>query len=52
LVAAHIPTGQVGVAEFVGLLINDFAVRPLRRDWREVLQRAQRASKMAGDAED
>lgn len=34
---AHLPTAQVEVAEFIRLLVRDFGVRPLRKDWRSLL---------------
>ncbi|MBA4179835.1 MAG: hypothetical protein C0506_04530 [Anaerolinea sp.] len=34
---AHLPTGKVELAEFIRLLVRDFGVRPLRKDWRRVL---------------
>jgi hypothetical protein len=37
LAGVHLPTGMVTFGEFVGLLIRDLGVAPLRADWREVL---------------
>jgi hypothetical protein len=33
----HLPTGRIGIEEIVELLITDFAVDPLRSDWKELL---------------
>ena len=37
---AHLPTGHVGVASVLGLLLRDLGVRARRRDWRRILQQA------------
>ena len=33
LAKAHLPTGLVGLNDFLRLLITEFEVRPLRKDW-------------------
>lgn len=38
---AHLPTGRVSLEEVLRLLIMDFAVRPLRKDWSAVLSENQ-----------
>ena len=37
LAGVHLPTGMVTFGDFVGLLIRDLGVAPLRADWREAL---------------
>ena len=37
ITGVHLPTGMVTFGDFVGLLIRDLGVAPLRADWREVL---------------
>ena len=34
----HFPTGEVSLAAIIRLLVEEFGVRPLRDDWREVLR--------------
>ena len=36
--AMHLSTGQISLAEFVRMLITEFHVDPIRRDWERVLQ--------------
>ena len=36
----HLPTGMVALAAFVRMLIEEFGVEPLARDWRERLAEA------------
>lgn len=43
LATAHLPTGLITLIDVIRLAIQDFGVRPLRRDWAAVLDRAQRA---------
>ena len=38
LLAAHLPTGQVGLHEVERLAIDSFGVAPIRPDWDRVLQ--------------
>lgn len=37
---AHVPTGYVSLADFLQLLISDFQITPLRRDWKDALEGA------------
>ena len=37
LLKAHLPTGQVSLEDFLHLAINDFHVRPRRKDWARIL---------------
>ncbi len=43
----HLPTGDVRLEDFVGTLIREFGVRPVRRDWARVLARAGDPSRAA-----
>ncbi len=43
LATAHLPTGLITLIDVIRLAIQDFGVRPLRRDWAAVLDRAHRA---------
>jgi hypothetical protein len=40
---AHMPTGRISMEAVIRLLIDELAVEPLRRDWRSVLARTERA---------
>jgi hypothetical protein len=40
LAGAHLVTGTVVLADFVRMLVEEFAVPPLRPDWESVLSRA------------
>lgn len=40
LYKAHVPTGQVELAEVALMLVRDFGVEPLRADWEAVLNPA------------
>ncbi|MGH2608117.1 MAG: hypothetical protein ACRDHF_03420 [Tepidiformaceae bacterium] len=35
--SVHLPTGHVGLHEFIAMLIRELGVRPLRRDWERVI---------------
>ncbi len=37
----HLPTGHVGLPEFIGMLVREFEVRPARPDWARVLSRLE-----------
>ncbi len=41
--AMHLPTGHVAIQDFVLMTIDDFEARPLRPDWREILEAASGA---------
>lgn len=41
LTKAHLPTGRVTLVAILRLLISDLEVRPLRPDWREVLDQVE-----------
>ncbi len=41
LQTAHIPSGRVPLEEVIRHLVRDFRVRPLRADWKKVLDDAQ-----------
>ena len=41
LATAHLPTGTVSLAEVIGFAIDGLGARPLRGDWRRVLDEAQ-----------
>ena len=43
LTRAHFPTGWVMLPEVLRLAVETFSVRPLRRDWSAILDRAQAA---------
>jgi len=43
LQGAHIPTGRVALEDVLRLAIRELGVRPLRRDWADILDRTQRA---------
>jgi len=38
---AHCPTGRVAVEDVLRLVIEEFAIEPLREDWNEVLTQRQ-----------
>ncbi|MCA9879878.1 MAG: hypothetical protein KC442_18920 [Thermomicrobiales bacterium] len=38
--ALHLPTGQIGLAMIVEMLIREFRVDPARHDWEHVLRNA------------
>jgi hypothetical protein len=38
---AHYPTGRVAVEDVLRLVIEEFAIEPLREDWNEVLTQRQ-----------
>lgn len=38
----HLVTGRVGLVEVVRMAITELGVEPLRRDWEDVLDRAER----------
>jgi len=38
---AHFPTGRVAVEDVLRLVIEEFAIEPLREDWNEVLTQRQ-----------
>ncbi len=40
---AHLPTGRVSLESIVRLAIEAFGVRPLRADWRRVLDQGEAA---------
>jgi hypothetical protein len=40
---AHFPTGRISLEEVLQLVIIEFHVKPLRRDWADILQRTQAA---------
>jgi hypothetical protein len=40
---AHMPTGRVSLESVIRLLIDELAVEPMRRDWRGVLAKTERA---------
>jgi hypothetical protein len=42
LARAHLPTGQVMLEDVLRFAITELGVRPLRRDWSEVLDRTRR----------
>lgn len=42
LASAHLPTGQIALVDVLWLALEDFGVRPLRDDWRAVLERSRR----------
>jgi hypothetical protein len=44
LARAHLPTGPVAVQDFLRMLITDFGVRPLRRDWEDILETTKQGS--------
>jgi hypothetical protein len=41
LVKAHLPTGFVALQDVLRLAVDDLGVRPLRADWRTVLDETQ-----------
>lgn len=43
LAEAHVPTGRVPLEQVLRLAIRDLGVRPLREDWRDVLEATQSA---------
>ena len=43
LADAHLPTGPVSLPAVLRLAITELGVRPMRADWREVLDAAERA---------
>jgi hypothetical protein len=40
---AHLPTGHITLEDVLRLAISEFGVRPLRRDWSEILDRTRRS---------
>jgi hypothetical protein len=42
LAGAHLPTGNVTLIDVVRMTVRELGVRPLRRDWAAVLERAER----------
>ncbi len=40
LIGAHLPTGRVSIEAVLTLTIEQFGVRPLRNDWREVMEKS------------
>lgn len=40
---AHLPTGQVALPNIVRLAVVELGVQPLRRDWQDILHRAEHA---------
>ena len=43
LASAHLPTGLITLEDLFRLAITDLGVRPLRRDWSEILDRTRRS---------
>ena len=43
LMKAHLPTGGIALEDVLRLAIRDFAVRPRRRNWAEILDSTQTA---------
>lgn len=41
LQGAHVPTGRIAIEDVLRLSIDELAVRPLRDDWRDILEPAQ-----------
>ena len=41
LAGAHLPTGRILLEDVLRLGVAELGVRPLRRDWREILERAR-----------
>jgi hypothetical protein len=43
LADAHLPTGDIALEDVLRLAITDLGVRPLRRNWSDILDRTRRS---------